>query len=93
VVPFARKTEQIYLESIGGSVTLRVDENNSAFLTNQQNFILDTHFGQISDPGDLVSRLNTRAGIVEHGLFLGLATDVIVAGKEDIRHLKRNEGK
>ena len=93
VVPFARKTEQIYLESIGGSVTLRGDENNSAFLTNQQNFILDTHFGQISDPGDLVSRLNTRAGIVEHGLFLGLATDVIVAGQEDIRHLKRNERK
>ena len=92
VVPFARKPEQIYLESIGGSVTLRVDENNSAFLTNQQNFILDAHFGQISDPGDLVSRLNTRAGIVEHGLFLGLATDVIVAGKEDIRHLKRNKG-
>ena len=92
VVPFARKTEQIYLESIGGSVTLRGDENNSAFLTNQQNFILDTHFGQIFDPGDLVFRLNTRAGIVEHGLFLSLATDVIVAGQEDIRHLKRNEG-
>jgi len=54
---------------------------------------LDAHFGQISDPGGLVSRLNTRAGIVEHGLFLGLATDVIVAGKDDIRHLRRNEGK
>ncbi len=91
VVPIARRTEQIYLESIGGSVTLRLDENNSAFLTNQQNFILDTHFGQISDPGGLASRLNTRAGIIEHGLFLGLATDVIVAAGRDIRHLKRNE--
>jgi len=91
VVPIARRTEQIYLESIGGSVTLRVDENNSAFLTNQQNFILDTHFGQISDPGGLASRLNTRAGIIEHGLFLGLATDIIVAAGKDIRHLKRNE--
>jgi ribose 5-phosphate isomerase A len=91
VVPFARRTEQIYLESIGGSVTLRVDENNSTFLTNQQNFILDTHFGQISDPGGLACSLNTRAGIIEHGLFLGLATDVIVAAGRDIRHLKRNE--
>jgi ribose 5-phosphate isomerase A len=91
VVPFARRTEQIYLESIGGSVTLRVDENNSTFLTNQQNFILDTHFGQISDPGSLACSLNTRAGIIEHGLFLGLATDVIVAAGRDIRHLKRNE--
>jgi ribose 5-phosphate isomerase A len=33
--------------------------------------------------------LNSRAGIVEHGLFLGLAHDVIVAGQEGIRHLKR----
>lgn len=91
VVPFACKTEQLYLESIGGSVTLRVDESESAFLTNQQNFILDTHFGQIADPNGLVSRLNDRAGIVEHGLFLGLATDVIVAGRKDIRHLRRSK--
>jgi ribose 5-phosphate isomerase A len=91
VVPFARSTERVYLESIDGSVTLRVGENESPFLTDQQNIILDTHFGQIADPAGLVARLNTRAGIVEHGLFLGLATDVIVAAKEDIRHLKRNE--
>lgn len=92
VVPFARRTEQLYLESIGGAVTLRVDENDSAFLTNQQNFIFDTDFGQIPDSGGLASLLNIRAGIIEHGLFLGLATDVIVAAREDIRHLKRNEG-
>lgn len=92
VIPFARKTELIFLGSIGGSVTLRVDENNAPFLTDQQNFILDSHFGRISDPDALVSRLNDRAGIVEHGLFLGLATDVIVAGREDIRHLRRNNG-
>ncbi len=91
VIPFARKTELIFLGSIGGSVTLRVDENNAPFLTDQQNFILDSHFGRISDPDGLVSRLNDRAGIVEHGLFLGLATDVIVAGRENIRHLRRNK--
>ena len=91
VVPFARKTEEIFIESIGGSVTLRLDQNDSPFLTDQQNVILDANFGQISDPGDLVSRLNPRAGIVEHGLFLGLATDVIVAARKDIRHLRRNQ--
>ena len=93
VVPFAQKTEQIFLESIGGSVTLRVDESNAPYRTNQNNCILDTNFGPISDPGGLVSRLNERAGIIEHGLFLGLATDVIVAGAKDIRHLKRNQVK
>ena len=90
VIPFARRAEQIFLESIGGSVTLRVDENESAFRTHQKNLILDAHFGQISDPIRLASRLNTRAGIVEHGLFLGLVTDVIVAPREYIRHLRHN---
>jgi ribose 5-phosphate isomerase A len=53
--------------------------------------ILDCHFGPISDPAQLAAQLNERAGIVEHGLFLGLATDMIVAGVEGIRHLKRGE--
>jgi len=92
VVPFAHKTEQLFLESIGGSVSLRVDDSKAPYLTNQNNYILDTNFGPISDPGGLVARLNERAGIIEHGLFLGLASDVIVAAAKDIRHLKRNKG-
>ena len=92
VVSFAHKTEQIFLESIGGSVSLRVDDSKAPYLTNQNNYILDTNFGPISDPGGLVARLNERAGIIEHGLFLGLASDVIVAAAKDIRHLKRDKG-
>jgi len=92
VVPFAHKTEQLFLESIGGSVSLRVDDSKAPCLTNQNNYILDTNFGPIPDPGGLVSRLNERAGIIEHGLFLGLASDVIVAAAKDIRHLKRDKG-
>ncbi len=93
VVPFAHKAEQIFLESIGGSVSLRVDDSNAPYLTNQNNYILDTNFGPISDPGGLVARLNQRAGIIEHGLFLALATDVIVAAAKEIRHLKRTSVK
>ena len=93
VVPFACRTEQLFLESIGGSATLRAGDNKSPYLTNQNNFILDTDFGPIADPAELVSRLNERAGIVEHGLFLGLATDVIVAAGQGIRHLRRDGGR
>lgn len=89
VVALARRTEQDFLESIGGSVTLRIKENGTPFLTNQRNLILDAHFGPIANPSELASRLNERAGIVEHGLFIGLASDVIVAAKDDIRHLQR----
>ncbi len=92
VVPFAHRAEQIFLESIGGAASLRVNANATPFLTNQNNYILDTNFGPIPDPGGLVARLNERAGIIEHGLFLELATDVIVAAATEIQHLKRNRG-
>ena len=48
-------------------------------------------FGEIIDRYDTVIRLNNFrvAGIVEHGLFIGLASDVIVAGKDGCRHLTR----
>jgi ribose 5-phosphate isomerase A len=51
--------------------------------------ILDCSFGPIANPADLAATLSARAGIVEHGLFLGLATDLIIAGREGIRHLTR----
>jgi ribose 5-phosphate isomerase A len=92
VVPFAHRAEKIFLESIGGSASLRVDDGKSPYLTNRNNYILDTNFGPISDPGELAALLNQRAGIIEHGLFISLATDVIVAAAKEIRHLKRNKG-
>ena len=52
--------------------------------------ILDCHFGPISQPAQLAAQMSERAGIIEHGLFLGLVTDVIVASDQGIRHLKRD---
>jgi ribose 5-phosphate isomerase A len=43
----------------------------------------------MENPAAIAGQLNGRAGIVEHGLFLGLASDVIVAGKEGLQHLTR----
>jgi len=51
--------------------------------------ILDCAFGPIADAQALAEQLANRAGIVEHGLFLSLASDVIVAGTAGIRHLTR----
>jgi ribose 5-phosphate isomerase A len=59
-------------------------------VTDQGNFLLDADFGSMTDPQAISERLNGRAGIVEHGLFLGLAHDVIVAGRDGIRHLTRS---
>ena len=89
VIPFAAKTEENFLKSQGATVSLRLDDLGRPYHTDQNNFILDANFGEIEDPESLAARLNERAGIVEHGLFLSLASDVIVAAEANIRHLKR----
>jgi ribose 5-phosphate isomerase A len=91
VIPFGWRSQAAYLESLGARPVLRQNANGTSFKTDHGNLILDCHFGPISDPAQLAAQLNERAGIVEHGLFLGLATDVIVASEEGIRHLKRGE--
>lgn len=89
VIDFARKVEENFLITLGASVTTRSRADGSPFRTDQNNLILDADFGQIADPAKLAALLDNRAGVVEHGLFLGLASDVIVAGKDGIRHLSR----
>lgn len=90
VIPFAAKTEKNFLKALGAAVTLRLDANGQPYQTDQHNYILDANFGEMADPHRLAQKLNERAGIVEHGLFLDLASDVIVAAQDEIRHLKRD---
>jgi len=89
VIPFALQPEKRFLTGLGATVTLRMASANTPFTTNQKNLILDADFKAMDKPGDLAVRMNERAGIVEHGLFLDLATDVIVAAETGVRHLKR----
>jgi ribose 5-phosphate isomerase A len=89
VIPFARYTEEAFLSTIGDSVTLRKNDDDTPYRTDQNNVILDADFGPMDDPFRLAAQLNERAGIVEHGLFLGLATDVLVARQGDVEHLTR----
>jgi ribose 5-phosphate isomerase A len=88
VVPFGWRSQAAYLESLGARPVLRQNSDGTPFQTDQGDLILDCHFGPIQDPVQLAARMSERAGIVEHGLFLGLATDVIVAGEQGVRHLK-----
>lgn len=91
VIPFGWRTQAAYLESLGAKPNLRLDSDGAPFITDQGNYILDSAFGPIGDPVGLGARLDARTGIVAHGLFLGLATEVIVAGASGIRHLKRQD--
>jgi ribose 5-phosphate isomerase A len=89
VIPFSWPVEARYLTSLSATVTLRKKRDGSPFTTDQDNFILDADFGPITHANELAIKAGQRAGIVEHGLFLELATDVIVAGKDGVRHLTR----
>jgi ribose 5-phosphate isomerase A len=88
VLPFGWLPEGRFIESLGAHVTLRKDPDNTPFLTDQENYILDCNFGKIPRPEELARQLDMRAGVMAHGLFVGLATDVIIAGEGEIRHLK-----
>jgi ribose 5-phosphate isomerase A len=90
VVPFARAAEERFLKTLGAVPALRMKDGRPV-ATDQGNFLLDAHFGPMANPGAIAERLNDRAGIVEHGLFIGLTHDVIVAGIEGIRHLTRSD--
>jgi ribose 5-phosphate isomerase A len=89
VIPFGWRAQVVFLESLGARVNLRQNQDGSPVKTDQGNFILDCAFGPISDPGRIAARMNERAGIVEHGLFLGLVTEVIIAGGSGVRQQKR----
>jgi len=86
----AWKGETDFLASIGGRISMRMAPSGVPQKTDNGNVILDADFGPIANPHDLNHQLNNRAGIMAHGLFLWLAADVIVAGKDGIRHLTKN---
>jgi ribose 5-phosphate isomerase A len=88
---FGWRSQARYLESLGAQVQVRLDPDGLPFVTDSGNMILDCDFGPIVSPAELAVALGARAGIVEHGLFLGLATDLIIAGSGGLRHLSRKK--
>jgi len=89
VIPFGWQSQLSFLESLGARVTVRQASGGKRFITDQGNLIVDCNFGPLPQPTQVARELSQRTGIVEHGLFLGLTTDVIVAGEKGVRHLTR----
>jgi ribose 5-phosphate isomerase A len=86
VVQFAWRPEEEYLADLGAEVDVRRGDDNNVYVTDEGNWILDCTFPPIEDPARLSAQLARRAGVVDHGLFLGLATDLIVASAEGVEH-------
>jgi len=87
VAPFGWKAQVAFIKTLGGTAELRLHAMGKPALSDQGGYLLDCDFGPIADPAALARTLQARAGILEHGLFLDLATDLIVAGPSGLRHL------
>jgi ribose 5-phosphate isomerase A len=89
VVPFGlgatgRAVAEVF-ERLGCVGELRLRESDSApYLTDGGHYILDAHLGGIAEPNALATALNAIPGVVEHGLFIGLATSAILSTDDGI---------
>ena len=86
IVQFEWRPEEEYLTDLGAEVDVRRGADNNVFVTDEGNWILDCTFPPIENPERLAAQLSRRAGVVEHGLFLGLATDLVIASAEGVEH-------
>ncbi len=75
-----------------GEITLRLKPDGTPFVTDGGNFIFDCAFGQIDDPESLDESLKFIPGVVENGLFLGIADAAIIGGPEGVSVIEARYG-
>ena len=90
VVKFGHEIHQAFLQALGAKATLRQTERGRPYLTDGDHLIYDCDFGPISDVYALARTLNQRAGVVEHGLFIDLASEAIVVGEAGVIILQKD---
>jgi ribose 5-phosphate isomerase A len=72
-----------------GAALIRKAANGHAFVTDGGHWLLDAQLQRIADPKTLAARLSAVPGVMEHGLFIGLAGTAIVAGPDGVRLIER----
>ena len=87
IVKFASESTMRRLQKFGCVPTLR-EKNGLAFITDNGNLIADCRFQRIDNPAKMESDLNLVPGVVDNGLFVGLADKVIVASKAGVRTIE-----
>ncbi|MFZ0417958.1 MAG: ribose-5-phosphate isomerase RpiA [Candidatus Sulfotelmatobacter sp.] len=89
VIKFAHALVTKRIEALGAKVILRQNADGTPYLTDENNYILDCRFGQIPDADGLANKLSDMPGVVEHGLFIGMASVVLVANGSEVVELRR----
>jgi ribose 5-phosphate isomerase A len=94
IIPFGATATRRAIEraaaniGLAGAMTLRCREGRP-FVTDSGNHIVDISFGRIPDPDRLARDLDAIPGVVEHGLFIDLATAAVVADENGVRRLTK----
>jgi len=88
VIGFAEPLVAKEIADLGARVVQRKDSAGKSYLTDEGHHILDCHFGEIPDPPALARRLSDMPGIVEHGLFVGMASVVLMAKAGEVEEFR-----
>jgi ribose 5-phosphate isomerase A len=89
VVPFAQALVASRITRLGAKVTVRQAGLGSPFVTDEGHHILDCHFGRIPDPTAVARALSDMPGVVEHGLFIGMASVALFGVGDEVVELRR----
>ena len=89
VVPFGWQATENQLRRMGARTLLRLTAEDNRFVTDSGNYIIDCTFGPMAKPKEIAHHLDHVIGSVEHGLFLGFASQVFVGGPDGVTALTR----
>jgi ribose 5-phosphate isomerase A len=89
VVQFGWQATELKLRKIGAKTSLRMNSSGEPYQTDGGNFIIQCAFGPMENPKEIAHHLDHVIGSVEHGLFLGFASEVLVAGASGVKVLNR----
>ena len=87
VVKMALPLVERKLEALGLNPALRKHKDGSLYLTDENNYLLDCGCGEIADPEKTAAEIRGIVGVVEHGLFLNMASMALVAGDNGVTEL------
>ncbi|MGH9514593.1 MAG: ribose-5-phosphate isomerase RpiA [Terriglobales bacterium] len=89
VVPFAQSLIKPQIEALGAKVSLRNYAYGNPYITDEGHHILDCTFGEIVDPAALAEKLCHIPGVIEHGLFIGMAEMALIGKDGKVVQLRR----
>jgi ribose 5-phosphate isomerase A len=90
VITFAEPLIAKKISDLGAKVIQRQDKSGKTYVTDEGHHILDCHFGQIPNPAALARTLSDMPGIVEHGLFVGMTSVVVMAKSGSVEEFRRS---